>query len=78
MNVVRRNLLTERGYTPYCGGENCTRGMPRTTFYGGQFVCPCGWRSKFEPEFIEQYKAAQAGLSGASQQTADQGEKHDQ
>lgn len=57
MSVVRNNLLSEPGYTPYCGGETC-RVMPRTFFNGEQFQCPsCGWKSSFEPEFIEIYKA---------------------
>jgi hypothetical protein len=63
MSIVRENLLTRQGYAPYCGGlGNCHFGMPRTTFNGKQFTCRCGWTSAFEPEFIEQYKAAQAEL----------------
>lgn len=61
-SIVRNNLLTLRGYTPYCGGQWCDQGTPRTVFAGEQFACRCGWRSTFEPEFIERYKAAQANL----------------
>lgn len=63
MSIVRENLLTRFGYTPHCGKVNgCAYSMPRTAFDGAQFVCRCGWQSTFEPEFIEQYKAAQAKL----------------
>jgi hypothetical protein len=62
VSTVRQNLLTRLGYTPYCGGERCYLRWPRTTFNGSQFACRCGWRSRFEPDFIEQYKAAQAKL----------------
>lgn len=71
MSIVRENMLKERGYVPYCGGQHCTR-MPRAPFDGSQFRCPaCGWRSAFEPEFIEQYKAAQAAMS--TQEAPDHG-----
>jgi hypothetical protein len=67
MSTVRENLLTRRGYTPYCGNQRCLFRMPRTIFNGTQFACQCGWRSSFEPEFIERYKAAQTTLaSGVS------------
>lgn len=59
MSLVRENLLTRLGYVPYCGRTVCMR---RAAFNGTQFECACGWRSAFEPEFIEQYKAAQAKL----------------
>jgi hypothetical protein len=62
MSIVRENLLTRAHYTPYCGAERCYLRWPRTTFNGLQFACHCGWCSKFEPEFIERYKAAQAAL----------------
>ena len=53
---VRRNLLTRKGYTPYCGNMDC-RTMPRTQFTGTQFKChSCGWESSYEPEFIERVK----------------------
>lgn len=57
MSIVRNNLMTCPGYTPYCGDETCTRRWPRTSFDGEQFKCQCGWRSDFEAEFIQQYKA---------------------
>ena len=54
--IVRKNLLTRKGYTPYCGNMNCKR-MPRTKFDGEQFVCDsCGWRSEFPADFITEYK----------------------
>ena len=56
MSVVRENLLTREGYTPYCGAEDCRYRMPRTGFDGEQFKCPCGWRSSFEQEFISSFK----------------------
>lgn len=59
-SIVRENLLKHRGYTPYCGSERCTHGTPRTRFNGSQFECSCGWRSLFEPEFIEKYKQVRA------------------
>jgi len=62
MSIVRINLLTRKGYTPYCGAENCHLRMPRTAFNGKQFQCGCGWQSKFEAEFIEEYKQAQGRL----------------
>lgn len=61
LSIVRSNLLTQRGYTPYCGNERCGYRWPRTTFTGTQFKCACGWMSRFEPEFIEQVKAVRAG-----------------
>ena len=56
MSIVRENIMTVPGYTPYCGAENCSHRMPRTAFDGQQFKCACGWRSGFEAEFIEKYK----------------------
>lgn len=56
-SIVRKNLMTRPGYTPYCGAGDCRFRMPRTDFDGEQFVCLCGWRSGFEAEFIEDYKA---------------------
>jgi hypothetical protein len=56
MSTVRRNLLTKKNYTPYCGAL-CAK-MPRTYFTGKQFKCSdCNWESSFEEEFIEKYKA---------------------
>lgn len=57
VSIVRSNLLSRPGYTPYCGDFSCSWDMPRTQFNGQQFACRCGWTSKFEPEFIAQYKA---------------------
>ena len=54
MSIVRANLMTTNGYTPYCGGM--CKSMPRTKFDGKQFVCPsCGWVSSFPTEFIREY-----------------------
>lgn len=44
MSIIRDNLMTQKGYSPYCGsiGKRCS--MPRTTFTGTQFKCnECGW-----------------------------------
>jgi len=56
--LVRKNLMEQKGYSPYCGKqEKCSGRWPRTVFNGKQFVCPsCGWTSKFPELFIEQYK----------------------
>lgn len=55
MTTVRNNLMSIKGYSPYCGG--CCHRMPRTIFDGEQFLCPdCGWRSTFPEEFIREYK----------------------
>ena len=53
--IVRDNLLERKEYTPYCGNE-AHIGLERTRFDGEQFTCSCGWRSAFEPEFIQAYK----------------------
>jgi hypothetical protein len=55
LSTVRRNLLTEKGYTPYCGADKCSRGMPRTSFNGSQFECSCGWVSDFPKHFMYHY-----------------------
>jgi hypothetical protein len=57
MSIVRDNLMTREGYTPYCGDPDCFLRMPRTTFKRGQFECRCGWRSGFDPDFIAKYEA---------------------
>lgn len=57
MSIVRENLMTRKGYTPYCGNVDCRFHMPRTRYIGGQFQCGCGWRSSFDDEFIEAYQA---------------------
>lgn len=57
MSTVKDNLMNRSGYSPYCGGERCTL-IPRTNFNGEQFVCrSCGWKSGFDKEFIDKYKA---------------------
>lgn len=54
--LVRENLMTIKGYSPYCGGWDCYCN-PRTHFNGEQFKCNCcGWISKFSKEFINRYK----------------------
>ncbi len=61
-DIVRKNLMSIEGYTPYCGnplplmfGGGCR--SPRTEFNGSQFFCGyCGWESQFEKEFIDRYK----------------------
>jgi len=56
MSIVRDNLMTRKGYSPYCGNRVCIT-MPRTVFNGNQFVCKqCGWQSLFPKDFIETYK----------------------
>jgi hypothetical protein len=57
VSIVRNNLMTREGYSPYCGGHMPAWQSPRTRFDGQQFACNCGWRSSFEPEFIAEYKA---------------------
>ena len=61
MSIIRENLMTRPGYSPYCGADRywgyCTYHMPRTRFDGEQFVCKCGWRSQFPADFIAEYKA---------------------
>lgn len=53
MSFVRENLMTQPGYTPYCGADWC---MNRTRFDGAQFRCACGWCSQFPEDFIAAYK----------------------
>jgi hypothetical protein len=58
-SIVRDNLMNREGYEPYCGaGAFCSKGMPRAKwdFKRDQFVCGCGWISKFHKNFIERYK----------------------
>ncbi len=60
--TVRQNLMTQQGYSPYCGNDisrlevgGCDN--PRTKFNGKQFICPrCSWISEFPSDFIERYK----------------------
>ena len=59
-SIVRENLMTEEGYTGYCGAmQHCYLGMPRTTWDKDkeQFVCRCGWVSQYPSDFIQRYKA---------------------
>ena len=55
-SIVRRNLLTDKNYTPYCGNDNCKYDLPRTSWNGNQFQCRCGWVSRFPEDFIDKYK----------------------
>ena len=57
-SIIRNNLMNEKGYTPYCGDDNCRKGMPRAKWdkEKEQFVCSCGWVSKIAPDFIKRYK----------------------
>jgi hypothetical protein len=57
LNIVRNNLMTDEGYTPYCGRDaKCSGRWPRMVFTGKQFKCPsCGWETQYEPEFIKAY-----------------------
>jgi len=58
--VVRENLMTEPGYTPYCGApmkSRCT--MPRTIWDPklNQFKCShCSFVTEFPADFIERYR----------------------
>ena len=56
--TVRKNLMADKNYTPYCGDWNCKTGMPRTKFNKSlnQFFCSCGWVSKFTADFINDYR----------------------
>lgn len=54
--TVRDNLMNTKHYSPYCGGDYCSK-MPRTKFNGKQFYCDyCGWVSEFPQDFIISYK----------------------
>lgn len=60
--IVRENLMTQDGYTPYCGNNlpSAVKGgcnNPRTVWNGEQFKCPtCGFTSEFPADFIARYK----------------------
>lgn len=55
--IIRNNLMTEKGYTPYCGSMSRFCSNPRTRWNGEQFACPkCGFVTQFPKEFIEEYK----------------------
>ncbi|QIG68027.1 hypothetical protein EVB55_092 [Rhizobium phage RHph_Y68] len=60
MSIVRDNLLSRPHYSPYCGGEKCYLGLPRTHYIRGQFRCGCGWVSSFDEEFIKEYETYRA------------------
>lgn len=54
--IVRRNLISDRNYRPYCGNWDCKE-TPRSFWNGNQFQCKfCGWVSQFEEDFIATYK----------------------
>ena len=61
-SIVRYNLMTLEGYSPYCGNQLPRSGVKgcsntRTVFNGSQFVCPqCGFKTEFPEEFITIYK----------------------
>ena len=61
-STVRRNLMEQEGYSPYCGNMKPARQFdgcsnPRTYWNGEQFQCPeCGWTSCFPDDFIDRYK----------------------
>lgn len=55
-SLIRNNLMKEKFYTPYCGSDNCSYGIPRTKWFGGQFMCSCGWKSDFDATFIQEYR----------------------
>ena len=58
MSIVRRNMLSVNRYTPYCGDNNCSKGMPRTKYDKDkkQFICSCGWQSEFDNDFMDAYE----------------------
>jgi len=54
-SIVRYNLMVNKGYSPYCGNNECS-GLIRTFFNGSQFECKiCGWTSSFPARFIKKY-----------------------
>lgn len=55
LSIVRHNLLTRKGYSGYCGGSKCRYGMPRTSWNGTQFKCPCGYVSRIDIAFLTTY-----------------------
>ena len=66
--LIRQNLMTREGYSPYCGNALCSAGMPRTKFKNGQFRCSCGWASQFEDSFIQRYlKQWNIGIQATAQ-----------
>ncbi|MCK5614317.1 hypothetical protein KAR91_71285 [Candidatus Pacearchaeota archaeon] len=66
VSIVRNNLMTQKGYVPYCGNDECFH-TPRSFFNGSQFECrSCGWQSSFEDEFISEYKSKWHENTGVS------------
>jgi len=62
-SIVRRNLLREYSYVPYCGNIDCMK-SPRTIFTDGQFKChTCGWESSFPKEFISAWKQVHGSVN---------------
>jgi len=56
MSIVRQNLMTREGYSPYCAEVRCFR-RARFNPDRGQFGCPVhSFETSFEPEFIEEYR----------------------
>lgn len=56
VSIVKQNLMSDPGYTPYYGSDRCLFGMPRTKYKNGQFHCMCGWVSEIDAEFMAEYK----------------------
>lgn len=55
--LIQTNLMTQPGYSPYCGSVSTFCNNPRTVFNGSQFVCPkCGYTTNFDSLFIAEYK----------------------
>ena len=53
-SIAVKNMLTRKGYTPYCGADSCIFFMPRTVFTSGQYQCVCGWRSQLDKDIVDQ------------------------
>lgn len=56
--IVRENLMTQKGYMPYCGADHCKYRNPRVGYNHQlkQFECICGWISKYPEDFIKRYE----------------------
>ena len=66
ISIVRENLMTQRGYAPYCGSvfpghpnyHSCSSPRTQWNMNLSQLKCPeCGWVSEFPEEFITRYKS---------------------